>query len=261
MALPTSPKPSQVPEAVLAERPGTASAAEATPTTTASSLPEPLIRLELRNLRHPSSHTFLKHTNAAEDVADLVRTVLRLLYQSDPHASGRPHIPGTRSITFVVREIDGVAYTTGLELDNDHKEIHISLSYIDHVRKTSGSPDAIRKELMGVMCHELVHCWQHNAHGTAPGGLIEGIADWVRLRAGFVPPHWKREGGDKWDAGYQTTGYFLEWIETYQGTGSVKRLNEALRDDDYDEDKLWKGLFGHKVDELWAKYCKWLEKS
>ena len=76
-----------------------------------------------------------------------------------------------------------------------------------------------------------------------------------------MPPHWKREGGDKWDAGYQTTGYFLEWIETYQGTGSVKRLNEALRDDDYDEDKLWKGLFGHKVDELWAKYCKWLEKS
>lgn len=43
------------------------------------------------------------------------------------------------------------------------------------------------------MVHEMVHCWQRNAHGTAPGGLIEGIADWVRLKAGLVPPHWKRE--------------------------------------------------------------------
>ena len=28
--------------------------------------------------------------------------------------------------------------------------------------------------------------------------------DWVRLRAGYQPPHWRR-GGTRWDEGYQTT--------------------------------------------------------
>ena len=45
---------------------------------------------------------------------------------------------------------------------------------------------------------------------TCPGGLIEGIADWVRLRAGLGAKHWKQEADGKWDAGYQHTGYFLE---------------------------------------------------
>lgn len=38
---------------------------------------------------------------------------------------------------------------------------------------------------MGVCVHEMVHCWQWNAKGTCPGGLIEGIADYVRLRSGL----------------------------------------------------------------------------
>jgi hypothetical protein len=33
---------------------------------------------------------------------------------------------------------------------------------------------------------DQVHAWQHNANDTAPVGLIEGIADWVRLKDGFV---------------------------------------------------------------------------
>ena len=46
-----------------------------------------------------------------------------------------------------------------------------------------------------------VHVWQYNGNNTAPGGLIEGIADWVRLKDGFIPPHWSR-GGDSWDDGF-----------------------------------------------------------
>jgi hypothetical protein len=29
---------------------------------------------------------------------------------------------------------------------------------------------------MGVLVHEIVHCYQYDAKGTCPGGLIEGIA-------------------------------------------------------------------------------------
>lgn len=40
-----------------------------------------------------------------------------------------------RSVTLILRSLDGVAYTTGSDLDEDHKEIHMSLQYI------AGIPD------------------------------------------------------------------------------------------------------------------------
>ena len=145
--------------------------------------------------------------------------------------------------------MSGVAYTTGSDLDGDHKEIHFSLDYIN------GIPSARQKdEIQGVLVHEMVHCWQWNAVGTAPGGLIEGIADFVRLKAGLSPPHWKKEGGGQWDAGYQHTGYFLEWIENTCGGGSVRMINYALKDKRYQEDDFWEQLFGKKVGLLWKEY-------
>lgn len=145
--------------------------------------------------------------------------------------------------------MSGVAYTTGSDLDGDHKEIHFSLDYIN------GIPSArLKDEIQGVLVHEMVHCWQWNAVGTAPGGLIEGIADFVRLKAGLSPPHWKKEGGGQWDAGYQHTGYFLEWIENTCGGGSVRMINYALKDKKYQEDDFWEQLFGKKVGLLWKEY-------
>ncbi|KNG46844.1 pyrimidine 5-nucleotidase [Stemphylium lycopersici] len=152
----------------------------------------PLLRLELRDLSTPGAQAFLRLTHASHALTHAVDTVLRLLYTHTPPSS----IPGTRSITLVLRELDGVAYTTGLALDDDHKEIHLSTSYIAHV------PEARQKEeILGVLVHEMVHCWQHSACGSAPTGLTEGVADWVRLKAGLKPPHWRRHGDCEWDAG------------------------------------------------------------
>ncbi|KAJ9619278.1 hypothetical protein H2203_008607 [Taxawa tesnikishii (nom. ined.)] len=240
-------------------------------------VPQPLLRLQLRDLSHNATRIFLDNFDAAKDFRHLADTVLTLLYFSTPppssptstalsahpsplpsNSSSRhnaaPKIPGTRSVTLILRAMDGVAYTTGLDLDDDHKEIHLSLSYIEAVC-TRKNYDA-RNELMGVVCHELVHCFQWAAEGTCPGGLIEGVADWVRLNAGHVPPHWKREADGDWDAGYQHTGYFLDWVEKSVGEGSVRKLNARLREGKYDEDGFWEGLFGEKVGQLWKEYGK-----
>jgi len=274
--VPPEPTASAVPPGVPVRSKSTEGARSSEETHAA--LPEPLLRLELRNLRHPSTSTFLSNVDPTVDIAKLVETVVKLLYypshrhDTTPTQTStstrpqpyQPHIPGTRSITIVPRDMDGVAYTTGLELDDDHKEIHLSLSYITHVRESNKSDAAkIRHELMGVLCHELVHCYQYNGEGHAPGGLIEGIADYVRLKAGYVPPHWKREAGGKvhWDAGYQTTGYFLDWVERSYGEGSVRRINEALRRTKYEEVKFWKGMFGTTVQELWEGYTKEVKAS
>jgi hypothetical protein len=128
--------------------------------------------------------------------------------------------------------MDGVAYTTGSDLDNDHKEIHFSTRYIASI-----SPDRQGTEITGVLVHELVHCFQYNGQGRAPSGLIEGIADWVRLRSRLSPPHWKRQAGERWDAGYQTTAYFLDYLEVRFGRGTV---------------------LGRAVEDLWSEYADWL---
>ena len=96
--------------------------------------------------------------------------------------------------------------------------------------------------------------------GTAPGGLIEGVADFVRLKAGLSPPHWRKEGGGDWDAGYQHTGYFLDWVENKWGEGSVRALNEKLRDRKYSEKYFWNTLFRQGVEEMWEEYSESLKE-
>ena len=108
-----------------------------------------------------------------------------------------------------------------------------------------------------------------------PGGLIEGVADFVRLKADLNPPHWKPpiSGGDrpaKWDQGYQHTAYFLAWLEDVRvGRGAVGMLNDRLLRVGYVGDEgsgegkegmgFWKALFGAGVLELWEEYGRYLD--
>ena len=211
---------------------------------------KPLLRLELRDLSSNGSHAFLRLVHASSALESAVDIVLRLLYTGIE----TPCIPPTRSITLVVRDMDGVAYTTGLDIDDDHKEIHLSTKYIEHV------PESRQKEeINGVLVHEMVHCWQHHGGNTAPGGLTEGVADWVRLKAGYAPPHWRRRGDCDWDAGYERTAYFLEWLEKEYGENVVRNINQALRDCKYDAKKLWHDCCGKSIEKLWEEYKKSLE--
>lgn len=157
----------------------------------------------------------------------------------------RPHYtpPPTRSVTLILEDMPGVAYTKGTELDDDHKEIHLSMGYVKGIRRAPAGPTttiggpgnhggdiAGAYEIEGVLVHELVHCFQYNGRGKCPGGLVEGVADWVRLEARLGAPHWRRGTvPDRWDQGYERTAYFLAWLEGKFGKGTVRRMNEALR--------------------------------
>ncbi|KAJ4364644.1 hypothetical protein N0V83_009240 [Neocucurbitaria cava] len=213
---------------------------------------KPLLRLELRDLSSEGSRAFLRLIHASKALEQAVDTVLKNLYTGLNVSC----IPPTRSVTLVLRDMDGVAYTTGRDIDDDHKEIHINTKYISHI-----SESRQKEEIMGVLVHEMVHCWQHSGFGTAPVGLTEGVADWVRLKAGYAPPHWKRHADCDWDAGYERTGYFLEWLEKEHGEDIVRRINDGLRECKYDADTLWHACCGKSVKHLWGKYQKSLEKS
>ena len=214
------------------------------------------LRVECHDLNHEGARVFFSNNNVSWDLLAAVTSVLATLYKPSQSNS---HIPPTRSVTLTLRSMSGVAYTTGSDLDDDHKEIHFSLDYIAGI--PSKPDERQRDEIQGVLVHEMVHCWQWNAQGTCPGGLVEGIADFVRLKAGFAPPHWKKERGGSWDQGYQTTGYFLEWIDKEYGEGSVRQINEKLMNQKYEGDGFWKDLFGKHVIELWEEYTETLPEE
>ena len=252
----SSPKPSPIPrkpsresiEDAVAERPGPKP----------PSLPATKLRLRINDLTHPGALVFFNTAHPINTLTDAITIVLQTLYT--PFESTKT-VPPTKSVTLVLRHFKdgGVAYTTNNELDDDDKEIHFNLGYIERLSKNPTQRQ--RDEIAGVLVHEMVHCWQWYGLGTAPGGLIEGIADFVRLRAGLGPPHWKRVTDCDWDAGYDRTAYFLEWIEKVFGEGSVMRINEKLRTEKYDEKVFWKGLFKTDVGELWKRYTKTLSKD
>ena len=209
--------------------------------------------MNCQDLDHVGANAFFSHNNPATSLQQAVDAVLSTLYIP---TKANDHIPPTRSVTVILRSMGGVAYTTGSDLDNDHKEIHFSLDYI-----SKQSCARMRDEVQGVLVHEMVHCWQWDGCGKAPVGLTEGIADYVRLKAGLGAPHWKKDRSVGWDAGYQHTGYFLDWIDHTCGAGSVRRINQALKDEEYEEERFWVRLLGKKVGELWREYSDTLPKE
>ncbi|PWA36782.1 hypothetical protein CTI12_AA596560 [Artemisia annua] len=144
-------------------------------------------------------------------------------------------------VSVFIDNMDGIAYT-----NPSSNEIHVGANYIQ------GITGDIKNDITGVLYHEMVHIWQWNGNGQAPGGLIEGIADYVRLKAGYVPSHWVKPGeGDKWDQGYDVTARFLDYCNGLRN-GFVAELNNKMRDG-YN-DGFFVDLLGKTVDQLWAEY-------
>ena len=229
--------------------------------------PKPTLRLLIHDLTSPGTVLLLASINPSEALRNAVASVLTHLYALPPTSLSIPSttaIPPTRSITLILRSFSGVAYTTSSDLDDDHKEIHLSTDYVAGLQ---GAKSSIKHEIQGVVTHEVVHCYQWTGEGTVNGGVVEGVADWVRMRSGVGAGHWQRKWGDGngggWDAGYETTGWFLDWMgEAYGGLrgkgGVVERINQALRHGKYQEDVFWKVVVGEEVDVMWHKYGTWL---
>ena len=164
------------------------------------------------------------------------------LFQQN-NAADRKNVP---KVSLFIDDRDGVAFTS-------NNEIHVSARYIN------GYSGNVKTEITGVLYHESTHIWQWNGNGqSTPGGLIEGIADYVRLKAGYAPSHWVKPGqGDRWDQGYDVTARFLDYCNSLRN-GFVAELNKKLRNG-YSAN-FFVELLGKNVDQLWkdykAKYAK-----
>nr|KJB79401.1 hypothetical protein B456_013G047600 [Gossypium raimondii] len=148
-----------------------------------------------------------------------------IFQQTNP--SDRKNVP---KVTLFIENGDGVAFAI-------NNEIHVNANYLGNY---TGD---LRKEFNGVLYHEMTHIWQWNGNG---------IADFVRLKANYIPSHWVKPGqGDRWDQGYDVTARFLEYCDGLRN-GFVAQLNKKMRSR-YNAG-FFVELLGKTVDQLWSDY-------
>jgi hypothetical protein len=113
--------------------------------------------------------------------------------------------------------------------------------------------DCARLQVKGVLYHEATHVWQWGLQDYGKkSGLFEGIADYVRLKAGLAPGHWVKPGqGDRWDQGYDVTAHFLDYCSSLEPE-FVAEMNEKLKDG-YSDDYFVQ-ILGKSADQLWSDY-------
>lgn len=164
--------------------------------------------------------------------------ILRSFKESESgDGNGRKNI---EQVTVTVASFAGpLAYTL-------HNNIFVNSN---HIQDFSGD---VRIEVVGILYHEATHVWQWSGNGEAPRGLIEGIADYVRLKAGFASLKWVSRGaGSEWDQGYAVTAYFLDYCNGLRD-GFVADLNAMMRD--HYSDDFFVQLLGKSADQLWNDY-------
>ncbi|XP_048135043.1 uncharacterized protein LOC125315090 [Rhodamnia argentea] len=159
--------------------------------------------------------------------------------------------------TFNQKEGEGKKYDTVTLQIESFPSPHAVASTIDNVirlntRYLQRYRGEIKEEFAGVVYHEMTHVWQWTGNGMAPRGLINGIADYVRLKGGYASKGWPRMGsGSRWDDGYAVTASFLDYCNGLKH-GFVAELN-ALMKDSYSE-TFFIQLLGKPVRELWRDY-------
>ncbi|XP_048131498.1 uncharacterized protein LOC115756646 [Rhodamnia argentea] len=125
-------------------------------------------------------------------------------------------------------------------------QIHVNADYLQ------GFPGDLTDEFTGIVYFMSGLIWEWTGNGNAPTGLITGIADYIRLTAGWGYEGWPRRGsGLRWDEGYATTANFLEFCELLR-PGFVSDLN-AMMINSYSDLYFWE-LLGKSVDDLWEEY-------
>ncbi|MGH7951533.1 MAG: GH92 family glycosyl hydrolase, partial [Limisphaerales bacterium] len=194
-------------------------------------------------------------TSAAPELADWVKTklapVLAVWYPKIVALLPSPGFTAPTHYTVTVRQMGGVAYTTGTHVFVSEKWIH----------------DQMNGEAIGSLVHESVHVGQQYHHDNAPGWLVEGMADYVRWFLYEPQSHgadiiWMcRQGKNyspNYDDAYRPSANFLNWVTKKYDANVVPEVNVVLREGKYTGD-FWKQHTGKTVQELGAEWKKDIE--
>lgn len=190
-----------------------------------------------------NGYTLTFESNFAALDPKLKKRLIKTFFEVYPKLA-KEYNPGTdKSVTFFVdTAYKGVAATA------NGKVTYSSLWMEKH------------PEDIDVVTHEVMHIVQDYGRSVGPGWLTEGIADYARYKFGVD------NEGAKWSLpalkpehsyqnSYRITARFFAWIEKNVKAGTIKAVDESLREHTYTKD-IWAKLTGKDLDGLWADYVQ-----
>ena len=153
-------------------------------------------------------------------------------------------------INVIIEDFAGVSETYGNA--PGEATIHMSSRYLQAVADAHGD---VAAEIRGIFYYHATNIYQFDdGNGAANAWLVEGVANYVRHVAGYLPDNQRRAGGAYNDGG-TTTGFFFVWLDQ-KYADFVYELNLSL--DPSDSITWTPGAFsditGQSVDILWANY-------
>ncbi|HEY4103101.1 MAG TPA: basic secretory protein-like protein [Polyangiaceae bacterium] len=173
----------------------------------------------------------------------ITRDVCNILYRKTSE------LKAVTQITVIVEDYDGISETYG---SNGQATIHMSSRYMQQVVDAGGN---LSDELHGIFYYHGTNIYQFDGgDGSTNGWLVQGVADFVRYSAGFLPADQRMPGGN-YNDGFTTTGFFFVWLDqTYPDF--VYELNQSLNPA---VSTMWTpqsitDITGQTVDQLWANY-------
>jgi hypothetical protein len=192
-------------------------------------------------------------------IKQLALNVAQTLYRN-PADSSR----ATR-VTLEIKSGDFVAYAGG---GNGQRTVTISTKYIeDFYRQHGNSDSALATEIEGVMVHELTHVYQREPVGAGNydgksefWAFIEGEADAVRTARGYTKDRNPKDtvnDPSKWLGGYNTTGFFLDYVARTYDKDFLYKFNDTARTiNPWTFDKAMRATVGKGVSTLWDEYIR-----
>ncbi|XP_047961993.1 uncharacterized protein LOC125206814 [Salvia hispanica] len=118
--------------------------------------------------------------------------------------------------TVFIRQYDGAEAITYSE------QVNVSALFLQ------GYQGNLKWEYTSILHHELTHVFQWDGEGKAPVGLVEGVADYMKLVSNYNQKGSASRGmGERWDQGYDFTARFLEYCEELR-SGFVAALNKKM---------------------------------
>ncbi|MCF6442406.1 discoidin domain-containing protein [Pseudoalteromonas luteoviolacea] len=191
--------------------------------------------------------------NLEKTINDVTLQVNQYLYK---HYGESPEFD---SVTFSLKWMDTLAYRAG---SGRNMEIAFSTKYITE-SLANASDEEVIYELLGVFWHELVHGYQHFPTGAMADGnethaIVEGIADLVRIRAGFHATR-SPSPSKNWLGGYTNTGFFLSWIQDNYDDDFTYKINQMVLTSqreawEWTLEEALKRILNQDINTLWQKY-------
>lgn len=178
----------------------------------------------------------------SEVMWEATHAVCRELYRSPSEVKSVPEV----TLSVVAASTPGTTAGTRLTLGDAY------------LKMKADAGEDVRAEITGILCFQATFLYENAGRSedrTITEWLRYGIADFVRLRAGYIDPKSRHLPTASYDASNsQTVAFFFDYL-TSLNPDVIYQLNQRLTPSgDAWTNEVFTELMGKTVDDLWEDY-------